>query len=241
MVMGLKGKIFLLFIMLLIAIGAIYASIPPQRPTIQITRLYGVKLKEGDIIPINISIIDGKGITAFAVKLSWDPYVLQIARDPNGYPFKGVNYSVYIGPYFGSLTNTSKLVVNDLDNSAGIVDMGLLIFTPKLSANGSGVLISINFVCINPGTTSIEIVGPYEGHAWLQTAENPSVSTPHYKVNGIVTEKGPPPFWTEFNFQVSLIAAEAIVPGIILGIIILRRRPKKVSGESVEDELEELL
>jgi hypothetical protein len=236
-----KGKLFLLFLMLIIAIGAIYASIPPPKPTIEITRLYGAKLEQGQIIPINISIINGEEVTAVAIKLSWDPYILQVARDPNGYPFRGVNYSLYVGPYFRNISNTSKLVVNVLDNSAGILDMGLAIYAGKLSANGSGVLATINFICVNPGTTSIEIVGPHEGHAWFQTAKNPAVSAPHNEIHGIVTEKEPPPLWTEFSFQVSLIAAEAIVPGIILGIIILRRRPKKVSGESMEDELEELL
>lgn len=238
-----KSFLLLIVIALIISFVLYYQFIPAPGPTIELTRLYGLKLQSGQSVTINVSVADAEFLTAVVLDLAWDPYVLQVAvNDPNGYPLGGVNYSIYLGPFFRNVSDTSKLVVNKVDNSAGKINgLGLLIYKAGFSANGSGVLASINFVCINPGTTTIEITGPASGRrAWVETIIDPSVSVEHKEVYGLVTESAPPPIWTEFRFRIAVLAIEIIAPPIPLSIIILKRRPKKVHKKP-DEELEDIL
>ncbi|MEM3576949.1 MAG: hypothetical protein QXX51_00640 [Candidatus Bathyarchaeia archaeon] len=238
-----KSLLALIILVLIVSSVLYYYFLPAHGPTIELTRLYGLKLQSGQIVTINVSVYDAELLTAVVLDLAWDPYVLQVAvDDPNGYLLRGVNYSIYLGPFFRDVSNTSKLVVNSVDNLAGkIAGLGLLIFKAGFSANGSGVLATINFVCVNPGTTTIEIVGPSSGRAWVETLINPTISVEHKEVYGLVTDRDPPPIWTGFEFRIIVLAVETVAPLVPLSIIVLKRRPKRVHKKSADEELEDIL
>lgn len=242
---NLKGKLLLLLLIIIVAAAAFYSFQPSPEPTLALTRIYGLNLQPGDTVEINITISDVSDLAYSRVNLAWDPYVLKVTTgDPNGWmdPITRINYSVYEGPFMKSFSNSSMFLLNEVNNVAGTIwALSNYFAETGKSASGSGVLAIINFTCINPGTTTIEITGPREGHASLPMGSNPNEQIPHKEVYGLITEMGPPPMWTEFWFQISVIIVEIIVLALVSLVIVIKRRPKPMKPmrkPAAEEEIE---
>jgi len=203
----LKGRLLLLLIFAIVVPVVGYWYINTRSvPTVSITRLYNLNLQSGQTIMINVTVSDISGLTSCRVNLAWDPKVLKVTTgDPNGWkdPITGIKYSVYEGSFLKEFSNSTIFLINKVDNAAGnITAIFNAITSQGITASGSGVLATINFTYINPGTTTIRVIGPKEGHSSLQSSTGEQIQ--HQDINGLITNDAPPPIWTEFWFQATL-------------------------------------
>jgi hypothetical protein len=210
---------------------------PSAEPTLAISRIYNVQLQPGETIEVNVTISDVSNLASVRVDLAWDPYVLKVTTgDPHGWthPITEVNYSIFEGSFLRSFSNVTKFLVNDVNNNDGTIEAIFVgILEQGKTASGSGVLATINFTCVNPGITTIEVIGPREGHASIQSGDGMQI--PHKEIYGLVTDMGPPPIWTESGFQVSFITVEIIVITVASAVIYVKRRPKRIHKETEEE------
>jgi len=237
----LKGKLLLLLIIaIIIALSYVY-SLPPE-PKLEISRIYNANLQPGQTIEVNITISDVVDLASYFIDLAWDPYVLKVTTgDKNGWqdPLTGIYYSVYEGPFLKKVSNSTRFLIAEVDNAKGkIVYLFGGYRITGIGATGSGVLVTINFTCVHPGTTTIEIVGPANGTAILHNSRGDLLS--HTEVYGLITTEGPPPIWANLVFQTTVATVETIVLIIISVIIIILRRPPSKSKKKRMKE-EELL
>jgi len=235
----LKGKLLLLFLVIIIAVAVYYSSLPAPEPTLALTQIYGLELQPGQTVEINVTISDISGLSSVSVDLAWDPYVLKVETgDPNGWmhPIRGINYSVYEGGFLKSFSNTSRLIINDIDNDAGTISaLYTGIQEEGTTATGSGTLAIIKFSCVNPGITTIEITGPINGHA---SVEGSTARIPHKEVYGLITNAGPPPIWRESGFLMTVIIAESVITVMVVSAIVMLTRPRSEEEEEFEEEEE---
>lgn len=234
-----KGKLLFLIFIIIFVVAVVYTLLPPPEPTLALSRIYNTSLQPGQTIVINVTIQETTLFSNGIVSLQWDPYILRITEDPKGFcpPLSRVNYSIYQGPFLKNFSNNTKFGANKIDNTAGIIEnLYFGIFEKEVSANGTGVLATINFTCINPGITSIDVIGPQAGHASLENINQESIQ--HEEVYGLVTADGPPPVWTELGFQTNVIYGEIIALTVVTIAIAIKRRPRSKREEKVEKEEE---
>jgi len=222
----LKGKLLLLLIVAIIAPTAAYLLLPSSGPTVSITKLYNSSLQTGQSIIVNVTVSDVSDLISCRINLAFNSSVLKVTTgDPNGWRdvLTGTRYGIYEGPFFKSFTNSTILLINNVNNNLGkITAIYDAIFVGGISASGSGVVATINFTCVNPTTnTSIRITGPSQGQSTLQTTT--AFQIQHQDIDGLVTADGPPGIWTELWFQVafSVVIVEIIV--LALGIFVTIR------------------
>lgn len=221
-----KKKILLILILLIIIAAILYNFWPQPPPVFAISDVYNVT--SGQTIGVNITISDISDFSGWAVDLAWDPYILRITTgDRDGLQPIGSRtfYNIYEGPFLKNVRPTSFLI-NQINNeqgelkflSARTVDLGE-------PASGSGVLATINFTCINTGTTTIEITGSNpEGKILIMDSQGNAILL-HEERNGLVTEADivPPPVWTEFSFQATIIIIEVVVLAVA-SLVIKKKR-----------------
>jgi hypothetical protein len=209
--------------------------------TVSITKYYNLTLQPNQTIIVNITVSDVVDMTGFRAHIAWDPNVLKVTTgDPNGWrdPITGIRYNIFEGPFLKSFTNATIFLVNKVNNDAGnITGIFNAITQSGVSASGSGVVAIINFTCVNPGTTTIRIVGPKDGGSSLPNSANEQI--PHRDIEGIVTSESSPAVWTESWFQaaVGFSLLEVVVLALMLWVIVRWwRTHSQVEG----DELSEL-
>jgi hypothetical protein len=241
----LKKKLLLLMILAIIVPSVAYWYLNIQSgPTVSISRLYNLNLQPGQTILVNITATEVSDMTSLRINLAWDPAVLQVSTgDPNGWrnPVTGVKYNLFEGTFLKSFTNSTILLVNDVDNTGGkITAIFVAINAQGISASGSGVVATINFTCINSGTTSIRITGPREGHSSLQKSTGDQI--PHEDVDGLITDEGSPGVWTEFWFQATMgFAFIEVVIFALIAIVVVRWWRSQTEAGNEEEGLDELL
>ena len=235
-----KWKLILLLMLIaIIALGYVY-SIPPK-PTLEISRMYNVNLQPGETIQVNITVSNVQDLFSYRINLAWDPYVLKVATgDQKGWidPFTRISYNIYEGPFLRKFSNATRFLINEVNNKKGTITAlyGGFVVTGT-SASGSGVLAIINFTCVHPGLTTIEITGgdPGEKHALLGKSGGEKVM--HDEVCGVVSPEGPLPAWTKLDFLITVIVIEVIVLTILSSIIVALKRPKRKRVREEEEEL----
>lgn len=217
-----KGKLVLLLMLAIIVPAATNWLLPPSGPTVSITRLYNLNLQPGQTIKVNITVSDASDVTACRINLAWDPNVLKVTMGEGWKdPLTRNRYGVYEGPFLKSFSNQTLFLINQVNNDAGnITAIYSLITSPDTTARGSGVIATINFTCVNPGTTTIRITGPTQGHSYLQSSAGEQI--PHRDIDGLVTADGPPPIWMELWFQatVGVIMFETIVLALVILLVV---------------------
>ena len=240
-----KWKLIFLLIIVALIVLAYFYSLPPK-PKLEISQIYNVNLEPGQTIIVNVTVSDVVDLFCYRVNIAWDPYILKVSTgDPEGWkdPFTYVTYNIYEGPFLKQFSNWTNFIINEVDNERGkIVALYGGFVDPGDSASGTGVVATINFTCIHPGTTTIEIVGgdpSAKGHALLGKSGGETI--PHDEVHGIVSNGGPPPPWTDLGFVVMVVIVEVITLAILSAIIVSVKRPKRKRAKQEKDELEELL
>lgn len=238
---NLKGKLFILTFVIVFALAVFYTIQPEPEPTLAFTQMYNVNLQPGQTVEINLIISDVKDLSACITSLRWDPYILAVTLDPNGLqaPFTTNRYSIREGSFLKTASNNTRLTINSVNATAGeITNLSNQILEAGVTANGTGVLATINFTCINSGTTTIEIIGPEEGHAWVRDPSQTKIL--HKEIKGIITKAAPPPIWLESGFQTNVALVEIIgLIAVSIATTILIR-PKVIRTREMEKEEEEI-
>jgi len=178
---------------------------------------------------VNVTVEDVSDVLMWVIDLKWDPNIIEIsAGDSSGLMKRGVHYNIYEGPFLKSL-RTTMFLVNAVDNTEGsITSLSAGYMSAGSTASGSGVLATINFTCINVGTTTIEITGPSTASSWRSMLiDHTGKEMSHEDVNGVFTENPPPvtPIWTQLWFQTTLLTVGVIV--VAAAYAAIRRKPVK--------------
>jgi hypothetical protein len=146
------------------------------------------------------------------------------------------------GPFLRSAGSTF-FIVNFADNEQGETVVGAVgASASQVGATGSGVLLVMNFTVIKVGTTTIEmnpLSPPQNNQSILMNLQNEEIS--HTEINGLITEKGPPPMWASMDFQFSLIGAEVAVLALATGIVYLRAHPRPPKSARRRAELQPMI
>lgn len=236
-----KGRILLFLIFAIIAPAVGYQFISAQSgPTVSITRLYNLNLQPRQTITVSVTISDVSRLVSCRINLAWDPNVLNMTTgDPKGWmdPIKRIKYGVYEGPFLKEASNSTMFGINKVDNVAGTITAIFNgIASPDETASGSGVIAIMNFTCVNPGVTVIEITGPRTGHSSLQgSMVGETIQISHQDVNGLVTNEAPPGIWVEFWFQATVgIAVVEIIILVLLFLTITRWWRSRAEAEREE-------
>jgi hypothetical protein len=239
---GLRTRLLLLVLVAIIVPAVAYWVIPSSGPTVSITNLYNTTLQPGQTVEINITVSDVTDLSSCRVNLAWDPNVLTVTtggtvgwRDTS----TGIRYGIREGPFFKQFTNSTQFLANKVNNVAGnITALYDSITEPGMGATGSGVVMIVNFTCVQSGPVSIRITGPRDGHSSLQSVLGQQIS--HQDSDGFITIDGPPAagLWTErwFQIAVGVIIAEIIVVVLTILVIVrwLRTRTSTESEEIAE-------
>lgn len=242
-----RGKLLLLLILAIIVPSVGYYYMQSSSGTIvSISRFYNLNLQANQTILVNITISDASSLISCRLHLAWNSNVLKVTTgDPNGWmdPLSGIQYGVYEGPFLKTFANSTMFLINKINNVAGNIS-GLLdaINTAGASASGSGVFASINFTCVNPGTTAIRIIGPMITNSSVPGSimNTQGTQIPHTNIDGLITNEPPPPIWTEFWFQATVgFALIEIVIIVLIFLVIVRwwRSQSEEESEKVEDLL----
>lgn len=235
-----KEKLLFLVLVAIIVPVVPYLLMGQSGPTVSISKLYSLNLGSGDTVGVNVTVSDLSDMTSLRVNLAWDPKVLKVTTgDPGGWTdeITGVKYNIYEGSFLKSFTNSTIFIINDVNNNGGnITALYNAITTTNVTATGSGVIATINFTCVNPGTTTIRIVGPRQGQSSMQSSTGEQVL--HRDIDGVVTSGGPPGIWTELWFQATLgiIIVEIVV--VVLAIFLIVRWWRLRSEEEIKEETE---
>lgn len=218
---SLRTKFLSLVLVAIVVPVVAYWVLPSSGTSVSITRLYNTTIQPGETIMINITVSDVTELSSCRINLAWDPNILQVTtggtvgwRDPNS----GIRYGIHEGPFLRQSSNSTMLVINKVNNAGGnITALYVTITESGISASGSGVVMMINFTCVQSSPVDIRITGPREGHSSLQNIGGQQIS--HQDVDGTITTDGPPGIWTEGWFQTAAIVIIAEI--IVLVLIVL--------------------
>ena len=213
----------LIFAINLANVAETYAS---PGPTVTVTSVYNVK-EPSATFSVNITVKDVSDVLMWVINLTWDPNIIKISTgDTNGLKKRGIYYNIYEGPFLKSI-RTTIFLANAIDNTEGsITALSAGYMSAGSTASGSGVLATINFTCINVGTTTIEITGPSTASSWRSMLiDHTGKEMSHKDVNGVFTENPPPqtPIWTQLWFQTTLVTVVVII--VAAGYVSVRRKP----------------
>jgi len=234
------GKASVTFIILIITIitvlivpGEPWKSHPP---TVTVESTYNLT-EVGKTFLVNITVSDVSNLFLWVLNMSWDPNVITITTgDTHGLKKSGIYYNIYEGPFMKSLNPTRGLLVSKINLTTGTISKLSCAFSSAGSyATGTGVIAIINFTMVSKGTTPIDINGPstiYLRHPVLQDPS--SNEMPIEVVDGVATVGGPPPIWTQFSFQVTILGVIVIILEIYLLFKLITRRPTKPPEEEEE-------
>ena len=195
-------------------------------PTVKVTSVYNVE-EPGATFSVNITVKDVSDVLMWVIDLKWDPNIIRISTgDSNGTKKGGIYYNIYEGPFLRSL-RTTIFLANSIDNTEGsITSLSAGYMGPGSTASGNGVLATINFTCINVGTTTIEMTGPSTASSWRSMlVDHSGKEMSHEDVNGVFTENPPPvtPVWAQLWFQTTLVTVAVVV--VAAGYAAIRRKP----------------
>lgn len=236
-----KEKLLFLVLVAIIVPIVPYLLLGQSGPTVSISRLYNLNLQSGDTVGINVTVSDVSDMTSLRMNLAWDPKVLRVTTgDPEGWrdEITGVKYDIYEGPFLKSFTNSTMFIINDVNNNGGnITALYNAIIAANVTASGSGVISTINFTCVNSGTTTVRIVpSPGRGQSSMQSSTGEQVL--HRDIDGVVTSGGSPGIWAETWFQVALGVVIFEIVVVVLAIFLIVRWWRLRSEEEIKEEAE---
>jgi hypothetical protein len=186
-----------------------------QGTTLAVSRIYN--LNETGTFLANITISEVSQMYAWVISLAWDPTIIQVSTgDKNGLLKSRVYYNIYQGDFMRKVSETS-FTVNRVDNTTGnITNLACYFKVTGQTVSGSGILATINFTLLKVGTTSINIT-------YSSVMDRNGEPIAHTTISGLVTdqpEPPPPPIWTQFWFQATLITVIVVV---VIPTLVIKR------------------
>lgn len=230
-----KKKVLFLFLIVAIVILA-YVYTTPTQPLLSIDKVYGVT-QVGQTVQVNVTLNDFGSCTGWLINLIWDPYYVKLTSGPP--PNVGAPpYEVIEGPFMKDAGPTRGLIFNWIDNINGQVIVGDGFAGPSTSANGTGVILEMNFTVVHVGTTTIVPVRASPGVNQSIVADVKGAIIDHAEAAGLITDKAAPPSWEGMEFQSTLIAGEVVVLLAATGIVYLRAHGRPRRSEKRKAELQ---
>jgi hypothetical protein len=144
----------------------------------------------GDTVLVNVTLSNVISCGGWMTGIAWDPYIADITLGgPNSnYAGNGVFVDVVEGPFLKSRAPTF-LLLNSVDNEKGEAVVGVLFQTPgEVGVSGTGVILTLNFTIVHPGTTTIEFKPPFTNkNASMVVDPSQQREISHIEVNGLIT------------------------------------------------------
>jgi hypothetical protein len=225
----LKRKALALLLVIVVVVLAYVYTVPPTT-VLSIDAVYNID-QVGHTVLLTATLKNVPSVAEWVVAVSWDPYIAQVTTGvkngtaPTG---GGPSYGVIEGPFLKDAFPT-YFVMNYLDNQNGAAFFGCLFQSRGTQISGSGVIFWMNFTIIHMGTTAVEIHAPFHGESISLVKDGQGNDTAHVDVNGLITDQGPPPAWTDAAFQETVIASEILVLAVASSALYLstHKRPPK--------------
>jgi hypothetical protein len=235
----LKTKALFLVLAVIIAVFA-YLYTRPQQPVLSIDKVYDVT-EVGKTVMVNVTLGNVPACGGWLIDLVWDPYIATLTTGgPNSTtPASGGEAVVLIDGPFLRKAGSTRFMINSANNTKGEAVLGSLLSNEGQSVSGTGVILMINFTIVRVGTTTIEMKPPSPtvlNQSWIIDASNHPVD--HIEVNGLITEKGPPPVWAVADFQSTLIVGEVVVLLAASAIVYQRTHPRPPKSVKRKVELQ---
>ncbi len=232
-----KRKLLFLFLVAIIAVLA-FLYTRPTLPTLAVDKVYGVT-ERGKTILVNVTLNNVPACNGWLVDLTWDPEILRVSSGPAPYP-GGPSVAMTEGSFLKNIGYT-HFSINSIDNDRGETVVGAQFFSVGTSASGSGVLLSINFTVLQVGTTTIEINPPSPTLNQSIVTDAQGTIMDHAEVYGLVTNEGPPPIWTDAEFQSTALLGEVAVLGVMTVIGYLKTHPRPPKSARRKAELQPIV
>lgn len=206
-----KRKLLFVVIAVLISVLA-YLYLRPAEPILSGDRVYDVT-GVGETVLVNVTLTNVPGCSGWNMKLTWDPYYIQLS-------------GVEEGPFFKTRNISSLFHVTSVDHAMGKMILADVFLAKDVFVQGTGVILTVNFTTVRVGTSTIEFGSPSGGtQASLGDATN-EFTIDHVEVAGLISNEGPPPIWASTDFQSTLIIGEVAALGLASGIVYLRAHPR---------------
>jgi hypothetical protein len=109
----------------------------------------------GETVEMEITVQDVTDLYAAQVQLTFDPSVVQVQdADPRpSSPGVQIRPGVFLDPA------NQYVLVNEADNATGEIDFAVTQLYPAVAQSGSGVLATVIFEAVDPGTSPVQLVG----------------------------------------------------------------------------------
>lgn len=221
-----KRKAVALVLVAVVVVLAYIYTVPPTT-MLSIDAVYNVDQASQTVL-LTATLKNVPSVAEWVVVVSWDPYIARVTTGvPNGTEPAGggPSYGVIEGPFMKDAGST-LFVMNYMDNQKGTTLFGCVFRSHGSQVSGTGVIFYMNFTIIHVGTTTVEISPPFlnEKVSLVQNAQGND--TAHVDVNGLITDQGPPPAWTDAGFQETVIASEILVLVVASSIVYLNTHKK---------------
>jgi hypothetical protein len=238
----LKKKMLALVLVVIIAALA-YFYTRPSPTSLSIDSVYNAT-KAGETILVNITLSDVSNCGGWITGIAWDPYIATITVGGPNSTITGnaVFVDVTEGPFLKSAAPT-YLLLNSVDNEIGEAVVGAGFQTPGTnSVSGTGVVLTLNFTIVHPGTTTIEFRPPFSNKNQSMVVDSSQQKDLlHNEINGLITDQGPPTNWTSASFQETTIAIEIIVLAAATYFVYMRIHPRPPKSAKRKAELQPVI
>ena len=230
-----RKALILLIVVVIVVLTYLYVLPPPT--VLSIDSAYNAN-EVGQTVLLNATLNNVPGCGGWALVLVWDPNIAQITTGvPNGTvpAAGGPPVGIFEGPFLKDVA-TTHFIINYVDNENGTAFVGALFTSPGPEAIGTGVIFTINFTIIHVGTTSVEVKPPFttNNQSIVQNPQGNNIA--HSDVDGLITNQGPPPTWTNAAFQETAIGSEILVLAVASSVVYMRthKRPPKSAKRKAE-------
>jgi len=238
----LRTKALFLVLVIIIAVFA-YLYLRPQQPVLSIDKVYDVT-EVGETVVINVTLSSVPACGGWMLDLVWDPYIVNLTTGgPNStLPISGGLPVVIIEGPFLKKAGSTLFVINSANNTRGEAVVASIVSSQGEGARGTGMILMLNFTIVHVGTTTIEMKPPSPtvlNQSFIVDATNHPIE--HIEINGLITEKEPPPFWAGTDFQNTLIVGEVVVLLAASAIVYQRTHPRPPKSVKRRAELQPVI
>lgn len=235
-----KKALFVLLVVIIAVLGYLYTR--PPRPVMSIEKVYNVA-EPGQTVLVNLYLETVPECGGWMINLTWDPYYVRLTtggpnatRPADG----GTPVDLYEGPFLRQ-KSTTMYIINSADNEKGEAIVGALFSGLGESVSGGGVILMANFTIVRVGTSAIEIKPPSPTLNQSLLMDGQKHAVDHEEVNGMISDKQPPPVWMGTGFQGTILLGEIAVLGIASVILYWRTHPRPPKSARRKAELEPLV
>lgn len=227
--LALTSTLILLLLALLNVTGQIrFQEVKAQGTTLAVSKIYNVN-QTGTLL-VNITVSEVSQMYGWVISLQWDPTIIQVSTgDKNGLLKNRVYYNVYEGDFMKNVSATI-FSVNKVNNESGnITNLSCFFKVTGTTVSGSGLLATINFTLLKVGTTAINIT-------YSSLIDRNGGGIDHTAISGLITnqpEPPPPPIWTQFWFQATVVTVIVVV---VIPVLVIKQLSGRTSltAEDIE-------